>query len=128
LKKPTCDRFLPPSTTTSSGSRHQQSEARFPSAASITIASEWLRSRRKSQLATRYAFTRFAAKEILSQGEIVWGLFEIEGDYLTRNGHRSGKAFNIDCAIRWRVRDGKVVEHQSFFDTNALRLLEEAVP
>lgn len=81
-----------------------------------------------SQIGTRYAFTRFAPTEILSQGEIVWGLFGIEGDYLTRTGHRSGKAFKIDCAIRWRVRDGRVIEHQAFFDTNALRLQEEAVP
>jgi ketosteroid isomerase-like protein len=30
-----------------------------------------------------------------------------------------GQATNIklDMAIRWRIKDGKIIEHQAFFDT-----------
>ena len=72
-----------------------------------------------AEISAGYVFRRFMPKEIVSKGDIVWGLFQVEGDYMPRGG-RPRKPFQFECAIRWRMRDGKVVEHQSFFDTHAL--------
>jgi ketosteroid isomerase-like protein len=72
-----------------------------------------------SLVSTGYVFRRFSPKEIVSSGDVVWGLFDVEGDYLLC-GDRTKRPFQMEFAIRWRVHGGKVVEHQSFFDTHAL--------
>ena len=72
-----------------------------------------------SQISTGYVFRRFSPREIVSSGGVLWGLFDVEGDYLPAGG-RTRRPFQIECAIRWRMQNGKVVEHQSFFDTHAL--------
>ena len=74
-----------------------------------------------SKLSTRYYFRRYVAKEIISKGEVVWGLFDVQGSYISTNGATTvGKPISIENAFRWRIRNGKVVEAQSFFDTVAL--------
>ena len=74
-----------------------------------------------SKLSTRYFFQRYEAKEIISQGEIVWGLFDVYGSYLPPGGReRDRRPFIIETAFRWRIRDGKILEAQTFFDTAAL--------
>jgi ketosteroid isomerase-like protein len=74
-----------------------------------------------SRLATTYSFQRFAAKEIVSSGDIVWGLFHVEGNYHPRGRNPpSPKKVRFEVAIRWRVQDQKVVEHQTFLDTASL--------
>jgi ketosteroid isomerase-like protein len=74
-----------------------------------------------SQIAMTYTFRRFRPKEIMSSGEIVWGLFNIEADYREAGEDSpNSKPVKFECAIRWRVRDRKIVEHQAFFDTAAL--------
>ena len=72
-----------------------------------------------SQISTAYMLRKFSPKEIVSSGGVLWGLFDVAGDYLPAGG-RTRRPFQIECAIRWRIQDGKVVEHQSFFDTHAL--------
>jgi ketosteroid isomerase-like protein len=72
-----------------------------------------------AEIAAGYAFRQFAPKEITCDGNIVWGLFQVEGDYTPATGGTS-KRFEFECAIRWRMEGNKVVEHQSFFDTHAL--------
>lgn len=63
-------------------------------------------------LFSRYHFVRFHPKSVAAKGEQVFGLFEAEAK------HRpSGRYVKSDIAIRWTVREGKVVEHQGFFDT-----------
>ena len=69
-----------------------------------------------SKVATVYIPSGCTAKEIVSQGEIVWGLFGIRGRYLG-GGEEAAKTITTELAIRWRVRGGKVLEHQAFFDT-----------
>ena len=69
-----------------------------------------------SKVATAFIPSACTAKEIVSSGEIVWGVFGISGRNL---GGRedADKTIASELAIRWRVRDGKVLEHQAFFDT-----------
>ncbi len=74
-----------------------------------------------STISTSYFFRRYVVKEIVSKGEVVWGLFEMQGDFLPTGGNESTrKPFNLETAMRWRIRDGKILEAQSFFDTAAL--------
>jgi ketosteroid isomerase-like protein len=73
------------------------------------------------QIAMTFTFRRFRPREIMSSGEIVWGLFEIEADYREAGRNSpSPKPVKFECAIRWRVRESKIIEHQAFFDTAAL--------
>ena len=71
-----------------------------------------------ARLATKYSFHRFTPKEIVSSGDVVWGLFHVEGTYHPRGSKPVKVEFEV--AIRWRVKDQKVVEHQAFFDTASL--------
>jgi ketosteroid isomerase-like protein len=74
-----------------------------------------------SQLAAAYRFRYFTPKEIVSKGDVVWGLFDVAGDFLA-NGDGAGEArpFRFECAIRWRLQNSRIVEHQTFFDTDDL--------
>jgi ketosteroid isomerase-like protein len=68
-----------------------------------------------------YFFRRFEPIEIVSNGEVVWGLFQVEADYVPLGQpQEAGKPVNLVLAIRWVVRNGKILEHQSFFDTAGL--------
>ena len=78
-----------------------------------------------STLSTNYFFGRYVTKEIVSRGDVVWGLFDMQGDYLPSRGQESDrKTFKLETAMRWRIRDGKILEAQSFFDTAALLVLQ----
>jgi hypothetical protein len=80
------------------------------------------------KLSISYYFQRYAAKEIISQGEIVWGLFDVSGSYLPPGGRQQDrKPITFENAFRWRVRDGKILESQSFFDTAGLLVQQGAV-
>jgi len=57
----------------------------------------------------------FEPREVISIGEIVWGLFEVEIEYFEEQ-----KVVVTEMAIRWRVRHGKILEHQAFTDTASL--------
>jgi ketosteroid isomerase-like protein len=79
-------------------------------------------------LSTRYYFRRYTAKEIISQGEIVWGVFDVRGNYFPRPGsEQDRKPIAFENAFRWRVRDGKILESQSFFDTASLLVQQGAL-
>jgi ketosteroid isomerase-like protein len=81
-----------------------------------------------SGLSTRYFFRNYTAKEIISQGEIVWGLFDVIGSYFpSGNTEQGGKSIKFESAFRWRIRDGKILEAQTFFDTAALLAQQRAV-
>ena len=77
------------------------------------------------EISAGYVFRQFVPKEIICHGDILWGLFQVEGHYMPPRG-RTRKRFRFECAIRWRLQGGKVTEHQSFFDTNAL--LQQQAP
>jgi hypothetical protein len=71
-----------------------------------------------SKLFTRYVFKRLDAREIVAKGETVWGLFDAEVDCLplTDDG-QPPRRIPFEIAIRWRLKDGKIIEHRGFFDT-----------
>jgi ketosteroid isomerase-like protein len=76
-----------------------------------------------SKIAMEYTFLRFQPREIVAKGDIVWGLFDAEVSYVPPEGGH-GKFATFELAIRWRLKDGKVIEHQGFFDTAKL-LIEQ---
>lgn len=63
-------------------------------------------------LFSRYHFTRFKPKTVAAKGDQVWGLFEAEALHQS-----SGRYVRFDISIHWTVKDGKITEHQGFFDT-----------
>ena len=72
-------------------------------------------------LSTNYFFQRYSAREIISRDEIVWGLFDSHGAFIPTGGRAEDrKPIRLETAFRWRIRDGKILEAQSFFDTAAL--------
>jgi ketosteroid isomerase-like protein len=75
-----------------------------------------------STLSANYFFEHYSAKEIVSKEEVVWGLFDVQGSYRRFEGHDKPdrKQINLEVAFRWRIRDDKILEAQSFFDTAAL--------
>jgi len=78
-----------------------------------------------SRLSTAYFFKNVAAKEIISSGEVLWGLFDLEATYLpVDHSASSPKPLQIEMAMRWRVRGGKIVEVSSFLDTALLLALQ----
>ena len=68
-----------------------------------------------SQLAMDYTFRRLTPKEILASEDTVWGLcdailsFDPKGQAVTAN------SVDLEIAIHWRLKDGKIIEHQAFF-------------
>ena len=82
-----------------------------------------------STLSTNYFFRRYVAKEIVSSGEVVWGLFDVHGSYLPAGGRESDRTrIHFETAFRWRIRNGKILEAQSFFDTAALLYQQRELP
>jgi len=69
-----------------------------------------------ADFARRYAFRRFEPRELLSKGEIVWGLFDVLIEQI-EEGPASRSTIATQIAIRWRVRGNKILEHQAFADT-----------
>jgi len=82
-----------------------------------------------STLSTSYFFRRYVAKEIVSRGEIVWGLFDVDGSYVPPGVHEiERKLIQFEIAFRWRIHNGKILEAQSFFDTAALLIQQRELP
>jgi len=74
-----------------------------------------------SEIAAGYHFRKFRPTDISTSGDIVWGLFDVEGDYKPPHERPgSGRPFKMEIAVRWRLRGEKIIEHQGFFDTNSL--------
>ncbi len=74
-----------------------------------------------SNIFAEYTFERFEPKEIVSSGEIVWGLFDAACRYRpARNPDAAPKAVRFEVAMRLRVKVDKIVEYQTFFDTASL--------
>lgn len=74
-------------------------------------------------MAATYLFHRFDPKEIIAEGDTVWGLFDVEATH-----QPSGKKVRTDLAIRWVVRNGKVISHQGFFDTAGMLAQQGQLP
>jgi len=72
-----------------------------------------------------YRFHRFEPKEIVAIGEVVWGHFDVVLSFDPRRSGIVSKQVDLEIAIRWRFKEGKIIEHQSFFDTASL-LVQQA--
>ena len=81
-----------------------------------------------SKISTAYFFSEYETKEIVSKGEIVWGLFRAKGNYAPVTGEQPPMRLELDTAMRWRVRNGKIIEAQTFFDTAALLAQQGQLP
>ncbi len=66
-----------------------------------------------AKIATQLNFYRFEPKEILAGDEIVWGWFDVAATLIGRPTQH----VQCDFALRWRVRNGKILESRSFYDT-----------
>jgi ketosteroid isomerase-like protein len=73
-----------------------------------------------ANLSKVYTFYRFDPKDIISSGETLWGHFDVGFFYDQKGAAEPKKHIALEMAIRWRLRDGKIIEHQAFFDTASL--------
>ena len=67
-----------------------------------------------------YTFHRFEPKEIVAIGDVVWGQFDVVLSFDPKGIGIISKDVDLEIAIRWRLKEGKIIEHQSFFDTASL--------
>lgn len=80
-----------------------------------------------SQVTMDYTVHHMWPKEITTSGDVVWGLFDVEMAYdpmdtdpVAASPSGQEKMITLEIAIRWRLKDGKIIEHQTFFDTASL--------
>ena len=68
-----------------------------------------------SQIAADYKIRHIRQNEIIAKGDVVWGWFEIAGDFTPLGkGADATRPFAYECAIRWRLRDGKISSTKPF--------------
>lgn len=70
-----------------------------------------------SHISRDYTFHRMVPVEIMSRGELVWGQFDVTLRYDPKGKGAASKTLRMDWVLHWRIRDGKIIEHQAFFDT-----------
>ena len=75
---------------------------------------------RLTDLFQNYTFHRFEPIEIIASGDIVWGHFDVVLSFDPKGSGIVSKHVDLEIVIRWRLKDGKIIEHQSFFDTASL--------
>ena len=75
-----------------------------------------------------YTFHHMKPKEVLAAGDVVWGYFDVGLCYDAKGKVAQSKTVQLDMAIRWRLKDGKIIEHQAFFDTAYLSRQQRTAP
>ena len=80
-----------------------------------------------SNISKDYTFLYMEPKEIITAGDVVWGYFDVKLRYDAKGKATGPKIIQLDMAIRWRLKDGKIIEHSAFFDTAHL-LMEQLKP
>ena len=73
-----------------------------------------------SILSKNYTFYRFDPKEVVALDDVVWGHFDVGLFFDPKGEGEKKRHIVLEMAIRWRLKDGKIVEHQAFFDTASL--------
>jgi len=71
-----------------------------------------------SRVRAGYVIKKFDVKEIIAGKDAVWGLFDAEllyAPYLMT--WIPSQEISIEMAIRWKLKDDRIIEHRSFFDT-----------
>jgi ketosteroid isomerase-like protein len=74
-----------------------------------------------------YTLHHFKPKEVLAAGDTVWGCFDVSMSFDHKGVPGSEKTVNLEMAFRWRLKDGKIIEHQGFFDTASLLIQQGLV-
>lgn len=75
-----------------------------------------------SNISKDYTFHRMTPVEIVEGPDVVWGLFEVSFSYDPKGRGIAPKTMKMDWVLRWRLKDGKIIEHQAFFDTAYLMM------
>ena len=75
-----------------------------------------------SHISKDYTFHRMKPRDITAAGDVVWGLFDVEVRYDAKGKAADAKNVALEIAIRWRLKDGKIIEHQAFLDTAYLMM------
>ena len=70
-----------------------------------------------SHISKDYTFHHMKPREVLACGDVVWGYFDVGVRYDAKGKAAKEKTVQLDMAIRWRLKNGKIIEHQAFFDT-----------
>jgi ketosteroid isomerase-like protein len=78
-----------------------------------------------SKISMDYTFHHMRPKEVLASGDVVWGLFDAELSFDPKGKSVPPNTMKLEMAVRWRLKDGKIIEHQAFFDTAALLRQQE---
>ena len=73
-----------------------------------------------AKISMDFTFRRLTPKEIVGKDDVVWGLFDAILSFDPKGRSVPINSVELDMAIRWRLKDGKIIEHQAFFDTAAL--------
>jgi ketosteroid isomerase-like protein len=73
-----------------------------------------------SQLAMDYTFRRITPKEILASDDTVWALCDAVLSFDPKGKSVTANTVDLEIAIHWKLKDGRIIEHQAFFDTAAL--------
>jgi ketosteroid isomerase-like protein len=81
-----------------------------------------------SKISQDYTFHYLRPKEILAVADVVWGLFDASVSYDPKGKIGAAKALSLEMAIRWRLKDGKIIEHQGFFDTASVLIQQGMIP
>jgi ketosteroid isomerase-like protein len=75
-----------------------------------------------SNISKDYTFHHMKPIEVAEIGSVVWGLFDVGLRFDAKGRNTEERIVQLDMAIRWRLKDGKIIEHQAFFDTAHLMI------
>ncbi len=70
-----------------------------------------------AKISRDYTFQRMTPIQITDGGNVVWGLFDVVFRYDAKGSGTIPKTIQMDWVLRWKLKDGKIIEHQAFFDT-----------
>jgi len=80
-----------------------------------------------SNISKDYTFHHMRPKEILAAGDVVWGYFDVDLTYDAKGKTFEKAPLQLVMVIRWQLKDGKIIEHQAFFDTAYLLMQQSWV-
>jgi len=64
-----------------------------------------------SQISKDYTFHHMKPREVMAASDVVWGLFDVGLRYDAKGRITGARDIELEIAIRWQLRDGKIIEH-----------------
>jgi ketosteroid isomerase-like protein len=80
-----------------------------------------------SNISKNYTFHHITPKEITAAGDVVWALCDLKVSYDAKGQGIAPKIIEMQMAVRWTFKEGKVIEHQAFMDTAHLAIAQGAM-